>query len=46
MLDIQTSMGIWVPTKTRGITSKNLDVVDNQVVRKKCLIVHTRNYAM
>jgi len=38
------SMGIWVPTKARGITSKNLGVVDNQVVGKKCLTVHTHHY--
>jgi len=29
-----------IVTKMRGITSKNLGVVDNQVVGKKCLITY------
>jgi hypothetical protein len=29
-----------IVTKARGITSKNLGVVDNQVVGKKCLIAY------
>jgi len=38
------SMGIWVFIKARGITYKNLDIVDNQVAVKKCLTVHTHHY--
>ena len=40
------SMGIWVLIKTRGITYKNLGVVNNQVAMKKCLTVHTHHYVM
>ena len=38
-------MGIWILIKSRGITYKYLDVVDNQVVVKKCLTMHTHHYA-
>jgi hypothetical protein len=38
------SMDILVPIKTRGITYKNLGVVDNQAGEKKSLIVHTHHY--
>jgi hypothetical protein len=46
MLDIPISIGILVHINVIDILYKILDVVDNQEIMKKYLIVHTHLYVM